>query len=74
MNKKEYVHVAGPSYGGLGVDKFPQLPIRDRENGTLGEIVSEKEMLELLVGRHFGYKQRFKGCTEPMVLRSKPLK
>ena len=88
-----YKHYVGPSYGGLGVGDdqssleeqplvrtqcVPYYPIREREKGVRGEVISEEEMIRLLVfadlkasvrpdGRT---KSRFKGAKDGITIRS----
>ena len=64
-----YKHYAGPSYGGLGVEKQPYLPIREREKGLKGEIIIEEEMIQLLVFADLKSKSRFKGAKDGITIR-----
>ena len=66
----KYKHYRGPSYGGLFVEEQPYYPIREREKGRKGKIISQDEALDLLVSKDLKYKSRFKGVSEAVTIRS----
>ena len=68
--KPDYIHVAGPCYGGLGVEPIPSLPIKERQKALIGEVITEEDALNLLVSRDAQNQQRFKGVRECIAIRS----
>ena len=67
----KYKHYCGPSYGGLFVEEQPYFPIREREKGCKGEVISQDEALDILVTADLTTKSRFKGVLEAVTIRSK---
>lgn len=65
-----YVHYAGPSYGGLDVIELPYLPIREREKGLKGQVISEADAIQLLVYSDLKSKSRFIGAKDSTTIRS----
>ena len=66
----KYKHYCGPTYGGLFVEEQPYFPIREREKGYKGEIISQDEALDILVRADLKSKSRFKGAKECITIRS----
>ena len=64
-----YKHYVGPSYGGLGVEEQPYYPIREREKGVKGEVISQDEAIRLLVIADLKAKSRFKGAKDGITIR-----
>ena len=69
----KYKHYCGPSYGGLFVKEqplvrtqcVPYFPIREREKGYKGEVISQDEALDILVCADVSAQSRFKGAKLP---------
>ena len=80
-----YKHYVGPSYGGLGVGDdqssleeqplvrtqcVPYYPIREREKGVRGKVISQDEAIRLLVIADLKSQSRFKGARDGITIRS----
>lgn len=65
-----YKHFAGPTYGGLDVEKTHYLPIKERQKGLKGEVITEEQMIRLLVVADLKSKSRFKGAKDGITIRS----
>lgn len=64
-----YKHLTEPSCGGLGIDYIPTLSIKERQLGLIGDVITDKEVLQLLVFADLKSKSRFEGVKESIAIR-----
>ena len=65
-----YKHFAGPNYGGLDVEKIHNLPIKERQKGLKGEVITEEQMIRLLFVADLKSQSRFKDAKDGITIRS----
>ena len=67
----KYTHFAGPRKGGLDVDYdyTPYYPIRERDKAIRGEVISQRDAIQLLTFADLKSKRRFKGANEGIPIR-----
>lgn len=56
-----YKHVTEPSCGGLGIDYIPTLSIKERQLGLIGDVITDEEVLQILVFADLKSKSHFGG-------------